>query len=142
MKTFTLNSFYLLIILFLFSCQKEISTSSSNSNSPTSSFEAKINGKLISFKVNAATLVRSTADNQKRLDITGTSTDGSKRLTITIGDSPASGNAVNQKDYIINLFNPDDPNTPQDESLGNDDGFITYSTSLGNNSWITDVDEE
>jgi hypothetical protein len=72
------------------------------------------------------------------VDIQGISTDGTKRLIITIGDRPAAGNAVTLKEYVIDLFNLDDPNTPEDESAGNDDGFITWSEKTGS-SWITDV---
>ena len=102
-------------------------------------FEAKINGQLTTFNVLSATLLRSTQTNEKRMDITGQSTDGTKRLILTFGDTPASGNGIAVKDYIVRLFNEDDPNTPQDESDDSMDGFTTYSTSLGNNSWVTDV---
>jgi len=142
--------FMIILGLSVTSCQKEVNGDTGIDNTGTGTgtgggtgapgtFEVKINGQLTTFNVLAATLLRSNPDNVKRLDIAGVSKDQSKQLIITIGDTPASGNDVHLKNYVIDLFNEDDPNTPQDESLGNDDGFITYSTSLGNNSWLTDV---
>ena len=135
--------YYILLCTLLITagCQKEVSTETGTSagNTPaTGSFEAKIDGKLVQFKLLGATLLRSTADNLKRMDMAGVSTDGSKQIIITIGDSPATGNGVAVRDYVIDLFNEDDPDTPEDESLGNDDGFITLSERIGN-GWITDV---
>lgn len=104
----------------------------------TNQFEVKLDGQKIIYNVIGATLARSVQFDQKRLDIAGESTDGKSRLIITIGDAPAAGNTVKLKDYIIDLFNEDDPNTPEDESAGNDDGFITWSDKVGSN-WVTDV---
>ena len=135
-----------LVLLVLVSCQQEViddlGNNSGNNNNPTlpsQSFEVKLNGTLTSFKVIQATLLRSIADNAKRLDIAGVSSDSSKRLVLTIGSTPATGNGVLIKDYLIRLFNEDDPNTPEDEGEDTEEGFLTYSTRLGTNSWVTDV---
>ncbi len=124
------------VILFA-SCSK-----SKDSAASGKTFEATIDGKSYVFNINSATLLRSAADNEKRLDIAGTSTDGSKRLIITLGEETSQGNGVSVKTYVLNPFPEDDPNTPNvDESLTTQ-GFTTYSTSLGNNNWLTDVYNE
>ena len=76
--------------------------------------------------------------DEKRIDIAGVTADSTKQLILTIGATPAAGNGVAIKDYIIRLFNEDDPATTVDESEDSWDGFTTYSTRIGN-SWITDV---
>jgi len=138
-------------IVLACSCQKSISdfdpstTPVNPGGTPVTgggSFEATINGTKISFSVTSATLLRSTSLNEKRMDITGTSTDGSKRLIITLGEETAQGNAMTVKTYTLNAFPPDDPATPNiDESLTTQ-GFTTYGTTLGNNSWLYDIYDE
>jgi hypothetical protein len=119
-------------------CQK----SSDSAAAGGTAFTATVNGKNITFNLTTATLLRSVNTNQKRLDITGTSTDGSIRLIITLGEETAVGNGVSVKAYVLNPFPPDDPSTPNiDESLTTQ-GFTTYSTSLGNNNWFTNVYDE
>jgi len=128
----------LVLSSFLFvSCSK-----SKDSAAPGKTFEATVDGKAYVFNIISATLLRSAADNEKRLDIAGISTDSSKRLIITLGEETSVGNGVSVKSYVLNPFPPDDPNTPNvDESLTTQ-GFSTYSTSLGNNNWFTDVYDE
>ena len=132
----------------LVSCQQEPDWDDTNPNNPNNpgnnpgtasgSFEAKIDGQLTTFKVTSATLIRSTQTNEKRVDISGESLDGTKQLILTFGEMSAVGNGIPVKDYVVRLFNDVDPNTPQDESQDSDDGFITYVTKIGN-SWVTDV---
>ncbi|HEX2532179.1 MAG TPA: hypothetical protein VHK69_00510 [Chitinophagaceae bacterium] len=134
--------------LLFSSCQKEVSTENPSGGQgpgpgpnpgPTGGqFEAKINGTTTRFALRSATLLRSVPDDLKRMDITGESEDGTLMLILTIGDAPAAGNGVSVRDYIIDLFNEDDPDTPEDESAGNDDGFITIMQKQGNNT-VTDV---
>ncbi len=144
--------YFLLIssVLLLSSCQKSISDFDPSStqgggatNPPGSgSFEATVNGQKVTFKLYAATLLRSTATNQKRLDISAISADSSKRIILTLGEETASGNAFTVKKYTLNPFPDDDPATPSvDESLTTQ-GFTTYSTGLGSNSWLTSVYDE
>jgi hypothetical protein len=138
----------ILVAFQLVSCQQEpdfdLDPNNNNNNpgnppgSASGSFEAKVNGQLTTFKVTSATLLRSTQLNQKRLDITGESTDGTKRLILTFGEMTATGNGMAVKSYLVRLFNDDDPNTPDDESIDSDDGFTTWSEKIGN-SWVTDV---
>jgi hypothetical protein len=139
----------ILIAFQLVSCQQEPdwnpNNNPNNPNNPgnnpgtaSGSFEAKVDGQLTTFKVIGATLLRSTSTNEKRVDITGESLDGTKQLTLTFGEMNATGNSIPVKDYVVRLFNDDDPNTPQDESQDSDDGFITYATKIGS-SWVTDV---
>ena len=139
-------------IVFASSCQKSISdfdpsaTPATNPGGPPAtgggSFEATINGTKVNFSVSSATLIRATTLNEKRMDITGTSTDGTKKLIITLGEETAQGNAMSVKTYTLNAFPPDDPATPNiDESLTTQ-GFTTYATSLGNNSWLYDIYDE
>ncbi len=105
----------------------------------TGSFHVKINDTLTTFNIIASTFVRSTATNEKRFDLTGTSTNGYYRLTITIGAPTAIGNNVGLGPQPVRLFLEDDPATPDlDESQGSY-AFYTLSTSLGNDSWLTDV---
>jgi len=124
-------------ILFITACKK----SSSNNNS-SSTFTATVNGKATTFNVISATLVRSQAAYEKRMDISGTSTDNTKRLIITLGMETSLGTGMTVKSYVLNPFPVDDPNTPNiDESLTTQ-GFTTYSTTLGNNNWLTNVYDE
>ncbi len=139
-------------IVIASSCQKSISdfdpsmvpVSDPGGTKPgngSGSFDATINGTKISFSVTAATLLRSTTLSEKRMDITGTSTDGTKRLTITLGEETAQGNAMSVKAYVLNAFPDDDPATPNiDESLTTQ-GFSTYGTASGAN-WIYDIYDE
>src|SRR5450631_1347600 len=107
-------------ILFITSCKK------SNSTSGSSTFTATVNGKATTFNVLAATLLRSQAANEKRMDISGTSTDNSQRLIITLGMETYLGSGMTAKSYTLNPFPVDDPNTPNvDESLTTE-GFTTY----------------
>jgi hypothetical protein len=119
-------------MLLFASCKKDETTTAA-------AFEAKVDGQLTKFNVGQATLVRDNGSNMKRLDIVGTSTDGSKRIIVTLAETPASGNSVHTGNYKFHLFNDDDPNTAQDESEDSEDGFVTISTSMGNNNWVTDV---
>src|SRR5450432_1777106 len=121
-----MKKIYLLLLvnlLLLGSCQKSVSdfdpsTSQGTGTTPTpptnpaGSFVSTIDGKQFSFGVTAATLVRSQPANEKRLDITGTSTDGTRRLIITLGEETYQGNAITVKKYILNPFPEDDPSTP------------------------------
>jgi len=126
--------------LSLYSCKKSDTNNSGGSGGGT--FTATINGTSETFTLQATgTLIRSTADNQKRLDFNGISKDGQYRLIITVGEETSTGNGVTQGDHLVQLFNDDDPNTPQDESI-DADAFLTLSTSLGGGSWLTDVDSE
>ena len=102
-------------------------------------FQVKIDGTLTTFNVIASTLLRSVATNEKRFDLTGVSTDGNYRLTITIGDSSSSGNNVGIGDQPVRLFLEDDPATVNIDESEDSYAFYTLSTSLGNNNWLTDV---
>ena len=125
-------------ILMLSRCGKD---KDDNPTTGSGTFEVKINGTLTKFTVQSATLLRSNADNMKRMDITGITPDGSQRLVVTIGDTPAAGNAISVKNYAISLFEDDNPATPEDESEGNENGFITYSQLISGN-WYTGADSE
>jgi len=151
MKKFILP--LLCLTLLAVSCTKEKSIDSGDPSSPTNggggggnnpgtsggSFEVKLNGQLINFTVESATLIRSTSTSEKRLDINGTSKDGKKKLILTFHEMSADGNGIPVKTYSIKMFNDDDPNTPEDESDDSMDGFITYGTSLGSNSWMYEI---
>lgn len=102
-------------------------------------FTVKINGMLTTFNIQAATLLRSVATSEKRFDLTGISTDGAYRLTITIGDSTSVGNNVGIGNQPVRLFLEDDPATPDIDESEDSYAFYTLSTSLGNNNWLTDV---
>jgi hypothetical protein len=136
-------------IILLFSCQKSISdfdptTTQGTGTTPNTaggSFVATIDSKQFSFTVTSATLLRSQSLNEKRLDVTGTSADGTKRIIITLGEETYQGNAVTVKKYILNAFPDDDPSTPNiDESLTTQ-GYTTYGTASGNN-WLYSVYDE
>jgi len=119
-------------LCLLASCKK------SSTNSPVSTtFSAKVNGTAHTFTVESATFIRSVADNQKRLDITGTSEDGNIRLILTIGEETSAGNGIVIGDHTVRLFLDDDPGTAEDESIDSD-AFVTLSTKIGS-SWLTDV---
>ncbi len=134
------------------SCQKSVSDFDPSSNPGTGtgtmppttgsgSFVATINGKQYNFNITAASLLRSTASNEKRMDITGTSTDNTQRIILTLGEETSQGNAVSVKSYALNAFPVDDPNTPNiDESLYTQ-GFTTYGTGT-NNNWIYGIYDE
>jgi len=125
-------------LLCFTACKK----SDSSSNKTSSTFTATVNGKATTFNIISATLLRSQGANEKRMDIAGTSTDNSKRLIITLGIETYLGTGMTVKSYVLNPFPVDDPSTPNiDESLTTQ-GFTTYSTSLGNGSWFTDVYNE
>lgn len=141
---------YLLLLsslVLLASCQKSISDfdpsqQPAGAGVGSGGFEATIDGKKYTFTIAAATLMRSAAFNEKRLDIAGISTDNSKRLIITLGEETSQGNGITVKTYKLNPFPDDDPATPAvDESLTTE-GFSTYSTSLGSNNWLTSVYDE
>lgn len=130
---------FLLGALCFAACKK----SDGSNNSSSSTFTATVNGKATTFNIIQATLLRSTATNEKRMDIAGTSTDNTKRLIITLGLETSLGNGMTVKSYVLNPFPVDDPSTPNiDESLLPPQGFSTYSTTLGNGSWLTDVYNE
>ncbi|MEP7277843.1 MAG: hypothetical protein ABI813_04305 [Bacteroidota bacterium] len=129
------------------SCQKAISdfdpatTTTQPPSNGSGSFEATINGEKKSFTVKAATLVRNLAANEKRMDITGISTDNKTTLILTLGEEISQGNTVTVKKYVLNAFPDDDPATPGiDESLYTQ-GFTTYGIAIGSN-WLYDVFEE
>lgn len=87
MKKLTL---LLVLSTFLFvSCSKCKESATSGKT-----FEATIDGKAYVFKIISATLLRSAADSEKRLDIAGISTDSSKRLIVTLGEETSVGNGV------------------------------------------------
>jgi hypothetical protein len=138
-------------LILVSSCQKSISDfdPSTPSGNPggtkpgngSGSFEATIDGTKITFSITAATLLRSTSLNEKRMDITGTSTDNTKRIIITLGEETSQGNTMSVKTYTLNAFPDDDPATPNiDESLTTQ-GFTTYGTASGAN-WIYDIYDE
>jgi hypothetical protein len=132
------NSAFVLLagILCITACKK------SNSSSTSTTFSANVNGKATTFNVVSATLLRSQADNEKRMDITGLSTDKSQQIIFTLGLETSQGSGMTVKSYVLNPFPPDDPNTPNiDESLTTQ-GFTTYMTSLGNGNWFTDIYDE
>jgi hypothetical protein len=130
------TSALLIATLFFTACKKDSSTKTS------STFTASVNGQATTFNISQATLIRSTGDNEKRLDIAGTSTDGSKMFIITLGLETATGNGMTVKSYVLNAFPEDDPSTPDvDESLTTQ-GFTTYSTKLSGGGWLTDVYNE
>src|SRR3954470_23574535 len=73
------------VVLMLVSCSKG---KNDNNPAPSNTITAKVNGTTTIFKVDGATLLRSSDENMKRLDITGISADGAQRIVITIGDKP------------------------------------------------------
>jgi hypothetical protein len=141
-------------VIFVSSCQKSISdfdptqqpgtgtgTTPTTPGAASGSFAATINGKQQNFTVTSATLIRSAIYNEKRLDIAGTSADGTKKIIITLGEETSVGNAVTVKSYVLNAFPPDDPSTPNiDESLTTQ-GFTTYGI-LNAGNWEYDVYDE
>lgn len=132
-----------LFILFAgvgISCFTACKKSDSSSDS-SATFTAKVNGKATTFSISQATLIRSEPDNEKRLDIVGTSTDKSERLIITLGMETSQGTGMTVKPYVLNAFPEDDPNTQEDESLTTQ-GFTAWSTTLGNGNWYTDIYHE
>jgi hypothetical protein len=120
------------IAVLFFSCKKD-----SDSPTPGNTFQLKINGTATTFKLMSATLISSTADNQKRLDISGTSEDGKTVFVLTIGEETAEGNGVTVGKHEVREFNDDDPNTPEDETIDSD-AFVTLSFYSGSNL-VTDV---
>ncbi|HMH21051.1 MAG TPA: hypothetical protein VK563_04720 [Puia sp.] len=125
-------------ILFLTACKK----SSSGSSGSSTTFTATIDGKATTFNVISATLLRSQADNEKRMDISGTSTDNSKRLIITLGIETSLGTGMTVKSYVLNPFPDDNPNTPNIDESATTQGFSTYSTTLGSGNWLTNIYDE
>lgn len=119
------------ISILFFSCKKD-----SDSKSSGNTFQLTLNGTATTFKIMSATLIRSAADNQKRMDISGTSEDGKTVFILTIGEETSEGNGVTVDKHDVRLFNEDDPNTPEDESIDSD-AFVTLSFYSGNNL-ITD----
>jgi hypothetical protein len=147
-----MHKFYLAlvsIVLLLCSCQKSISDfdpstahgSTGNPANGSGSFVAMVDGKQLSFTVNGATLVRSAIYNEKRLDITGTSTDDSTHMILTLGEETAQGDAVTVKSYVLNAFPPDDPATPAIDESVTTQGFTTYGIAH-NNGWLYNVFDE
>jgi hypothetical protein len=121
----------------LYSCKK--SSSPKNNNNPgggtTATFTAKVNDTAETFNLyGAATLIRSTADNEKRFDMTGISTNSRYRLTLTIGEETAVGNGITTGDHSVVLFSDDDTDT---------DAFYTFGVTLNNGGgYLTDVFSE
>ena len=133
-----ISAFLLLGALCFAACKKNSDSQPANSTT----FTASLNGKATTFNVSQATLLRSQGDNEKRMDIVGTSTDNTKRLVITLGVETYMGTGMTVKSYVLNPFPEDDPSTPNvDESLTTQ-GFTTYSTALGGGGWLTDVYNE
>jgi len=127
------------LALYFTACKK---SDGSGGGSSSSTFTATVNGKATTFNIFQATLLRSTQTNEKRMDIGGISTDKTQRVIITLGIETSNGSGMTVKPYVLNPFPEDDPSTPDvDESLTTQ-GFTTFSTSLGNNSWLTDVYNE
>jgi len=127
------------LALYFTACKK---SDGSGGGSSSSTFTATVNGKATTFNIFQATLLRSTQTNEKRMDIGGISTDKTQRVIITLGIETSNGSGMTVKPYALNPFPEDDPSTPDvDESLTTQ-GFTTFSTSLGNNSWLTDVYNE
>ena len=149
-----MRNIYLILLIglvLLSSCQKTISDFDPSTNptgtpaTPTTasgSFEATVDGQKFMFNIISATLLRSTADNEKRLDMAGVSADGKKRIIITLGEETSQGNAVTVKKYVLNAFPEDDPATPNIDESATTQGFTTYSAGPGNNNWITNVYDE
>ena len=135
-STIKFTFIFLFGVLCFTACKK-----SDGSGSSSSTFTATVNGKATTFNIFQATLLRSTQTNEKRMDIGGISTDKSQRVIITLGIETDQGSGMTVKPYVLNPFPPDDPSTPIDESLTTQ-GFSTYSTSLGNNNWLTDIYNE
>ena len=130
------------IVLLGALCFAACKKSNSSGGSTSSTFTATINGKATTFNIFQATLLRSTAANEKRMDIAGTSTDNTKRLILTLGIETSLGSGMTVKSYVLNPFPVDDPNTPNvDESLTTE-GFSTWSTATGGGGWFTDVYNE
>lgn len=125
MKKYSIS--LVLLSIFFFACSK------SDSGGSGSSFQAKINGTSYNFNLETSHLLRSTVTNEKRLDFSGTSTDGTIKLVVTLGEQSSTGNGMSVKLYKIQLFNEDNPSTTEDESLDSDDGFITYGSKVGSN---------
>jgi hypothetical protein len=119
------------LLLIVSSCSKN-----KDDNNSTGTFSVKLNGQSINFTVESATFVRSASTHEKRLDITGLSSDGTKKLTLTFHEGTHEGNGITVKSYTIRIFNEDDPNTAADESDDSMDGFISYGTKFGNNNWL------
>lgn len=106
--------------------------------STAGTFTVKLNGVQTTFNVIQATLLRSNPTNEKRFDLAGVSTDGKYRLIITVGEETSAGNGITIGDHLVRLFLDDDPATTEDESVDSN-AFYTLSTSIGPNSWFTDV---
>ena len=131
-----LFSLLLASILFISSSCKKSGGSSTNT---TATFQATVNGTVETFNVTSSTLLRSATYNQKRLDITGVSTDQKYRFIITLGDETALGNDFSTGDHVIRLFNTDNPATTTiDESIDTD-AYYTLSTLTSNGGSVTDV---
>lgn len=117
MKSLSISLFA--FIFLLSACSKKGDTPARDENI----FKATINGKAHVFNVVASTLLRSAAFQAKRMDITGISEDGSVRLILTLAEETDQGNGMAVKTYQL------DPDADDTE------GFTSYSTSLGNDSW-------
>lgn len=128
----------LALIVVLTSCSKK----DDNPTQEQNGFHATINNQSYTFKILSATLFRFAPSQQKRMDITAVSEDGSKRITLTLGEETDQGNGIAVKAYVLNPFPDDNPNTENIDESASAEGFTTYSTSLGNNSWITRVYDE
>ena len=124
------------LLLLLTSCSKSKDDADTGSGSGT--FEAKQDGKLVTFKIESAMLALSPGTSEKRLDISALSSDGTKRVALTFYEETGTGNGVTAKTYDVWYFNNDNPNTPQDESEDDMDGLFTYGTKMGAN-WLYDV---
>ncbi|HYK46318.1 MAG TPA: hypothetical protein VEV83_14165 [Parafilimonas sp.] len=130
MKKYLFVSFALCVSFF--SCKKD-----SESPTPQTTFQLKLNGTLTTFNINSATLIRSTATDEKRLDIVGTSEDGQTVFVLTVGEETASGDGVSVGQHDVRLFNDDNPDTPEDESIDTD-AYVTLSFYSGS-TLITDT---
>jgi hypothetical protein len=124
------------LLLLTSSCTKDKDDDSTDSGKGT--FEARQDGQLVKFNIESATLILSESTSEKRLDISGLSTDGSKRVVLTFYEEVGTGNSVSAKTYDLWYWNNDNPNTSADESEEVMDGLFTYGMKLGAN-WMYDV---
>jgi len=125
-----MNKIFLLItstIVFFASCSKNV-----DNRGEWNTFSAKINETSYSFIIESGILLRF-PNNDKRLEITGISTDGTTKLIISLGEFASVGNGISIKDYTLRMLSPDNPVTPADESV--DSGHYLYFGKKVGNDW-------
>jgi hypothetical protein len=131
---------FLCAIFFLGACQKGVSDELGTASKVLQYFEVKVNGQLTTFRVTTSFLVRSVADNQRRIDLGGISTDSLQRLTLSIVEPLSTGTTIPARTYTIRMYNLDDPATGPDESINSKDGYTTYGTRLNSaDIFTTDI---